>query len=114
MFVNQWTNWQFDLDAETFDGNTEIVIWVDFSAVYKMPDHLQEKYKHVIYRNQLVALVLHSPEERNDENERRTMKFDYWRIWSQEKGDPSFHQMAMQEICMFYKNARNRHVLQEW
>jgi len=40
MWVHQWTRWQYDLDAETFDGT------------------------HGTHCNQLVALVLHSPRER--------------------------------------------------
>jgi|GEM_PF-5662328 len=43
MWVHQWTSWQYDLDAETFDGATEIVVVTDFSAVYEMKDNVGEK-----------------------------------------------------------------------
>ena len=46
MWVHQWTSWQHDLDAETFDGNTEIVVVTDFSAVYEMKDNVGEKCKY--------------------------------------------------------------------
>jgi len=46
MWVHQWTRWQYDLDAETFDGETEIVVVTDFSAVYEMKDNVGEKCKY--------------------------------------------------------------------
>ena len=46
MWVHQWTSWQYDLDAETFDGETEIVVVTDFSAVYEMKDNVGEKCKY--------------------------------------------------------------------
>lgn len=97
------TSWQFDLNAETFDGNTEMIIWLDFSAIYKMPAYFQEKFTHGTTCNQLVAMVLHSPGERPSKDERRPVICDYWRVWSQVKGNASFSQMAIKEICMFYK-----------
>ena len=36
MWLNQWQTHQFNLDFETFDGETEIVIVTDFSAVYEV------------------------------------------------------------------------------
>ena len=36
MWLNQWQTHQFNLDFETFDGKTEIVIVTDFSAVYEV------------------------------------------------------------------------------
>lgn len=42
-YITQWTRWQYDLDAETFDGDTEIVVSTDFSAVYEMKDNVGEK-----------------------------------------------------------------------
>jgi len=115
MWTNQWVTHQHALDNETFDGAEEINITTDYGAVYDMQQAVTEKCSHGTSCNQLVALVLHSPGERRTGNISsssssssmapgpRPVICDVWRIWSQKKGNATFHQMAMKEIATHYK-----------
>ena len=113
MYVNQWTTYQANLRQETFDGKTEIVIATDYAAAYEMTQRVTEKCSHGTSCSQLGALVLHSPGERppmaEDEPAQssslgpRPVICDVWRMWSQKKGNASWHQDAMKEIALYYK-----------
>ena len=58
--------------------------------------------EHGTTSNQLVALVLHSPGPQRD-GEERVVQCDYWRFWSNSKGNAAQHHMAMRQIADFYK-----------
>lgn len=114
MWVNQWTDHQLALDNETFNGENEISVTSDFGATYKMTQRATEKCKYGTTCNQYVALVLHSPSPRvpkTDSEGRkifspRDVKCDVWRFWSQAKGNAGWHQKAMKEIAVHYKERK--------
>ena len=96
---------QAKLKIATFDPKKEIVILTDYAAVYETKEKDLRTCEHGTTCNQLVALVLHSPEPQADREgpERKKMQCDYWRLWSNEKGNAKQHDMTMREIAEFYK-----------
>ena len=99
----QWQNHQITLDDETFDGDTAISAHVDFSAIYQMKQAVTEKCGHGPSCNQLVGVVLHSPGPQPEGGGKRPVTCDYWRAWSQVKGNAAFHQTWIREIIDHYK-----------
>ena len=103
-WVNLWMKHQAKLKIATFDPKKEIVILTDYAAVYEMKGKDLRTCEHGPTCNQLVALVLHSPEPQADcAGPERKVQCDYWRFWSNEKGNAEQHDMAMREIAEFYK-----------
>ena len=105
----QWQNHQITLDDETFDGDTAISAHVDFSAVYQMTQAVTEKCAHGPSCNQLVGVVLHSPGPQPEGGGKRPVTCDYWRAWSQVKGNAAFHQTWIREIIDHYKFGPRQH-----
>ena len=104
-WIRMWMKWQFKLDIATFNGRHEILILTDFAAIYEMKGKEVGNSEHGISSHQLVALVLHSPAPMaRNEGEEREVKCDYWRIWSNKKGDAAFHDKAMREIAEYYRS----------
>lgn len=103
-FVHHWTKHNFDLCCETFDGKKKIVIVTDFAAQYKMKQKKTEKCTQDCTCNELVVLVLHSPDDRTGIGTPRSVVCDVWRIWSAQKGDVAFNQFAMKnDIIPYYQ-----------
>ena len=102
-WVMAWTRWQYKLDISTFDASTEILVLTDFAAVYEMKGKDVGTCEHGISSHQLVALVLYNPGPvATEEGPEREVKCDYWRIWSNQKGNAPFHDQAMREIANYY------------
>jgi hypothetical protein len=98
-----WTRWQFKLDIATFDGRTSILVLTDFAAVYEMKGKEVGTCEHGISSHQLVALVLFNPGPiASGDGSEREVKCDYWRVWSNQKGNATFHDMAMRDIARHY------------
>ena len=98
-----WTRWQFKLDIATFDGLTSILVLTDFAAVYEMKGKEVGTCEHGISSHQLVALVLFNPGPiASGDGPEREVKCDYWRVWSNQKGNAAFHDMAMRDIARHY------------
>ena len=103
-WADHWMKHQAKLKITTFDPKKEIVILTDYAAVYEMKGKDLRTCEHGPTCNQLVALVLHSPEPQADcAGPERNVQCDYWRFWSNEKGNAEQHDMAMREIAEFYK-----------
>lgn len=103
-WVREWAKWQFKLDIATFNSTREILVLTDFAAVYQMSGKDVGTCEHGISCNCLVALVLHSPAPcATAEGPEREVTCDYWRIWSNQKGDANFHQSVMRQIGRHYK-----------
>ena len=104
-FVAARSSHQAELKIATFDSKKEIAILTDYAAVCEMKGKDLRTCEHGMTCNQLVALVLHSPEPQADREgpERKKMQCDYWRLWSNEKGNAKQHDMTMREIAEFYK-----------
>ena len=86
-WVKNWMKWQSKLNMATFDGATEILILADYAAVYEMKGRDSRTCEHGTTCNQLVALVLHSPSETLAHGDERRVQCDYWRFWSNQKGN---------------------------
>ena len=103
-FIRGWMKWQFKLDVATFNGQHEVLVLTDYAADYEMKGKKVDTCEHGISSHQLVALVLHSPSPlARVEGEERAVICDYWRIWSNAKGDAAFHDKAMREIAAHYR-----------
>ena len=103
-WIRSWMKWQFKLDVATFDGKHEVLVLTDFAADYEMKGREVGTCEHGISCHQLMALVLHSPGPMaRAEGEERPVICDYWRIWSNKKGDAAFHDKAMRDIAEHYR-----------
>ena len=85
-WVKDWMKWQSKVNIATFDGRTEILVLTDYAAVYEMKGKTSRTCEHGTTCNQLVALVLHSPSATLPGEERK-VQCDYWRFWSNQKGN---------------------------
>lgn len=85
-WVKDWMKWQSKVNIATFDGRTEILVLTDYAAVYEMKGKSLRTCEHGTTCNQLVALVLHSPSATLPGEERK-VQCDYWRFWSNQKGN---------------------------
>ena len=102
-FVKDWQKQQSRLNIATFNGSEEIIVLTDYAAVYEMKGKKMRTCEHGTTSNQLVALVLHSPGATPADGSERPVICDYWRFWSNQKGNAAQHHMAMREIAEFYK-----------
>ena len=94
----------FKLDIATFNGTREILVLTDYAAVYEMSSKHVGNSERDISCNQLVALVFHSPGPvATKAGDERSVVCDYWRVWSNKKGDANYHHSVMKQRAANYK-----------
>ena len=77
-----------------------------FGAIYEMKWKTIGTCEHSISSHQLVLLVLYNPGPVIDgDGCERAVKCDYWRIWSNQKSNATFHDKALRDIGLHYINS---------
>ena len=102
LWLVQWTKWQRKLAIATFDAQCEIVVIIDWAAVYEMKGDISATCERPVSCKQLVALVLSRPSVTVPGYEREVV-CDYWRWWSDCKQNARINMLALREIANYYR-----------
>ena len=98
----QWCAWQKKLCVATFHRTTEIVVVIDWAAVYEMKGDFVGTCERPVSCKQLVAIVLYLPGATKDGME-RAVQTDCWRWWTDCRKNARFNMLALREIVYYYK-----------
>jgi hypothetical protein len=104
-WINRWSAHQRHLTYATF-GKHEMCISTDFSAQYDHKAFCTRTCEHPSRSNMDVFIVTHSP---RDENGKRVVTTDVWRIFSEAKGSSQFHNQGLDHITQYYREKLGLH-----
>jgi hypothetical protein len=104
-WVHHWMYHQMQLDIATF-GRGEIRVSADYAATAELKAKDMKTCETPTTANQLVALVLHSPQEQVGQGKPRAVECDYWRMWTNAKANCQGWHVLLLKIAQHYKKQR--------